>query len=272
MKFFAAFLIALVLAGSLGAAPAQAATCGNTYIVSLGDTLYSIAEKCGLRYVVLININYELSDPGKIYPGQVIRLTAEEPLSYYTQPVSGPDQPYGLQPDGVYIVRKGDSLARIAYLYGTTLYELYQANPELGGRPNVYAGQAIRLPTDARRRKGWVGVSNLGPAVSSTIVARVVDFPSYASITYRLHQVTVEEGYRDTKTAGPEDIVRTDSASLYIEGTTDARGSARTTIKLPTTAKLGKTWVVDVFTDNAGDGEYLARSPVMTIGGVKITQ
>ncbi len=96
-KLCASILIALLLAVTCGAAPAQAAgICGTTYSVNPGDTLYSIAQKCQVSYVVLMDINYEISDPGKIYPGQVIRMTAEEPLPFYTQPVSGPAQPDGL--------------------------------------------------------------------------------------------------------------------------------------------------------------------------------
>jgi LysM repeat protein len=265
MKPFAILLITIILAASVGIAPVHAA-CGTTYTVGRGETLYSIAEKCGLRYVVLININYEISDPNLIRPGQVIRLTAEEPLPEYTKPISGPDQPHGLQEDRIYIVRRGDSLARIAYLYSTTLWDLYQANPELGGKASVYTGQRIRIPQDARVKKGWVGVSSLGPATSSSIQARVVDFPPYAPVNFRLHELNEKEVLEGIKNAGPDLIRHDDNLSVFIETTTDARGSARVTIKLPTWARNTETWVVDVFTNNLGQEDVLARSPVMVIG------
>ena len=119
---------------------------GRPTRLTKGKRLYSIAQKCNLRYVVLININYEISDPNLIRPGQIIRLTAEEPIAEYTKPISGPNQPDGLQPDGTYIVRSGNSLARIAYLYSTTLWDLYQVNPELGGRPVVIPGSVSACP------------------------------------------------------------------------------------------------------------------------------
>ncbi len=265
MKPLAILLIAAFMVASFGAQPVRAA-CGATYTVGQGDTLYSIAQKCNLRYVVLININYEISDPNLIRPGQVIRLTAEEPIDEYTRPISGPDQPYGLQPDGTYIVRKGDSLARIAYLYSTTLWDLYQANPELGGRPVVYAGQVIRLPENARQIKGWVGVSSRGPAYQSSIRVRTVDFPPYTTVKFRLHELTEEEAARPITEAGPDDIRRDDSLSIFVDGTTDARGSVRTTIKLPYWARNKEYWVVDVFTDTQTEDDVLARSPVMVIG------
>jgi LysM repeat protein len=269
MKRFAPLLIAALIATLLGAAsaaPAHAA-CGATYVVARGETIFDIAEKCGLSYVVIMNINYEISDPNLIRPGQIIRLTAEEPLPQYQQPASGPSQPYGLQPDGVYIIRPGDSLARIAYLYGTTLWDIYQANPQLGGRPTVITGQAITLPHNARQKKGWVGVSSLEPAIYSSIMVRAVDFPSYAKITFRLHQIDPEEHNDGIKEAGLQDIERDDEYSLFIDATTDARGSARIIMKLPYWAYNGESWVVDIFTDDLGAADTLARSPVIWIGG-----
>ncbi len=265
MKAFAILLITVILAASAGIAPVHAA-CGATYTVGQGDTLYSIAEKCNLRYVVLININYEISDPNLIRPGQTIRLTAEEPIPEYTKPISGPNQPDGWQPDRIYIVRSGNSLARIAYLYSTTLWDLYQANPDLGGRPVVTKGQRIHLPENARRKKGWVGVSSLGPAYLSSIQVRVVDFPPYAKVKIRLHELSEDEVMRGIKNAGTELIIRDDNLSIYSDATTDARGSLRITIKLPTLARNDDNWVVDVFTDALGQEDTLARSPVMVIG------
>ncbi len=273
MKLFSALLIAVLLLGSFGIAPAHA-SCGDTYTVSEGDTLFSIAQKCGISYIVLMDINYEISDPSLIRPGQVIRTTAEVPLDQYHQPVSGPAQPGGAQPGGVYIVRKGDSLARIAYLYSTTLAAVYDANPQLGGKPMIYPGQQIQLPTDARQKKGWVGVSTLYPDPYSSIIVRVVDFPPYAPIIYRLYAIpydyeTDEYENPGIKAAGPQDIVRDDPYSVYVNGTTDARGSAHATIKLSYYAYYGDTWVVDVFTDGLGEQDALARSPEMVIGGVE---
>lgn len=265
MKVLSLLASVLILVASAGVTPVHAA-CGATYTVGKGESLYSIAQKCNLRYWVLININYEISDPDLIRPGQVIRLAAEEPLDAYNQPVEGPDQPDGLQPDGIYIVRPGDSLARIAYLYSTTIWELQQVNPELGGGTTVRTGQAIRLPSDARRKKGWVGVSALGPAFQSTIQVRVVDFPSYAPVQFRLHELNSKEASEGNVDAGPEDIVRSDNFSIFVKTTTDARGSARVSIKLPNWAAKNETWVVDCFTDTIGEEDVLARSPVMVIG------
>jgi LysM repeat protein len=172
-----------------------------------------------------------------------------------------------LQPDGTYIVRPGDSLARIAYLYATTLNDLYSVNPQLGHRPVVFSGQVIALPPYARKQKGWVGVSSLAPAPSSSIIVRAVDFPSYANITFRLHEIDAEEVKAGIFSAGLQDIKLNDTLSIYVDAKTDARGSARVNIKLPYWAYNSESWVVDVFTQGLGEADTLVRSPVMWIGG-----
>ena len=48
--------------------------CSQTYLVQPGDTLYDISVLGRVPYLALLGINYEISDPGKIYPGQIIRL------------------------------------------------------------------------------------------------------------------------------------------------------------------------------------------------------
>lgn len=258
MKRWAAVFIVVVGCFSLlGGAPVQAQSfCGNTYTVKAGDTLVSIAKACGLpNYVVLSNINFELSDPNLLRPGQVIRLVAESPLP--TPVPGGTAVEGGMQPGGVYIVRKGDSLGRIAYLYNTTVAELYRVNPQLGGRPTVYTGQRIQLPKDAKWSKGWVGVSSLTPAAYSTIEARVVDFPSYTLIAFRLR-------YKPTPLEG--DISQFDDPDMWVqvETKTDARGEARVSLRMPYWALRNETWVVEVVTTQSPE-PLSAFSAVMTV-------
>lgn len=249
MRRFLALLIAACLLVGHAPLPARAQACGKTYKVREGDTLYSIAERCNLSYVVLVSINFEISDPGMIYPGQIIRLEAEAPLTWWQQPEDGPAQPGGLQDDGTYIVRKGDSLARIAFLYDTTVPEIIEANPLLNGGAQVSPGQVLRMPAGARKDKGWVGISTLSADGGDKIDVRVVDFPPYAEIEYRLG--IREEG---------------DYAYERVDGRTDARGEARATITIPWFAWRGEIWEVRVVTRGEAAGEHI-RS---VSAGVKI--
>lgn len=248
----------LVLASAALSRPVTAATCGETYVVQKGDTITSIAEKCGLSYVVLMNINYEIEDPDLIRPGQTLRLTAEIPI--YTTPASGPGLNLGLQAGGqYYIVRRGDSLARIAYLYGTTVYDLLQANPQLNNSPVVYPGQYIQLPYDKRPEKGWVGINTLTASSYDEIEVRVADFLPYANLQFRLHQ-KMDEDLEDL-----EDFFDTDLYSVITEGRTDAQGKALTTMKVPYWAYEDEIWVVDVYVLDEGEDADPVTSPDITI-------
>jgi LysM repeat protein len=48
--------------------------CGDTYIVLSGDTINSIAALCGTTVNAILEINPEITDPGNLYPGQIIRI------------------------------------------------------------------------------------------------------------------------------------------------------------------------------------------------------
>jgi LysM repeat protein len=52
--------------------------CGDTYIVQTGDTLSEIAELCGTTVDAIMNLNPEISDPGQIFAGQILRIPRVE--------------------------------------------------------------------------------------------------------------------------------------------------------------------------------------------------
>lgn len=242
--------LALLLAAALLLHPAATANaaCGTTYTVQPGDTLYSIGQSCGVSYVVLVSINYELSSPDKIWPGQVVRLVAETPLDQAHPPASGPGVNAGYQPGGAYVVRRGDSLARIAYLYDTTVPELLDTNPQIIGTV-IQPGQVLVLPGGARHEKGWVGVSTLTLRSGSLVEARAADFPPYTRVEFRL--MLSEENDEDYFQA--------------VSATTDAQGSAHAELRLPLFVSATRTWEVRVFNLDSPASKPI-HSPVMRVG------
>lgn len=72
-RFGFIFLALVILVAAIGysATPAQAATCTQWYTVKKGDNLYQIGLKFGVSWTYLAEIN-QISNPGKIYAGQVI--------------------------------------------------------------------------------------------------------------------------------------------------------------------------------------------------------
>lgn len=250
MRLFQALLIAVFLLGAPGALPAgakklRAQFCGPTYQVQPGETLYAIAEKCRVSYLVLVSINFEMRDPNTIYPGQIIRLQAEAPLEFFEQPASGPAQDAGLQPGGTYAVRRGDSLALIAYLYATTVPELLEHNPQLHGRTTIRRGDILNMPPAARTEKGWVGLSTLNALRGGLIQVRVKDFTPYARVEFRLGDRQDEDSFDD----------------FTVQTLTDARGEARISMRFPFSAFRGEIWEVHVI--NLDDGD---AGPVISAG------
>lgn len=243
-------LAALLLWLSGGAfQPARAQTeCGGpTYTIQPGDTLFSVAELCGVPYAALVGINVEISNPDLIRPGQVIRLVAGAPL--YNTPASGPAQPGGLSEDGrQYIVRRGDSLARIVFLYGIRLPDLLAANPGLNPAEVIHPDQVLQMPGEPRRAKGWIGVSTRSARARQAIEVRLVDFLPYARVDLNLGEIYDGELYiYDTQTVQ-----------------VDSRGSARVTYRLPYYAWYGEEWVIEaVTTATSTPARHL--SPVITI-------
>jgi lipoprotein-anchoring transpeptidase ErfK/SrfK len=123
-------LIALYLSLSLDAAPVYAARA--VYVVQPGDTLLRIAARHNVSVGQLAHAN-GLHGYSWVYVGQ--QLTIPGAISGSTQPA----------PSTTYVVRRGDSLIKIASRYGISVSQLARAN---GLRWNswVYVGQRLTIP------------------------------------------------------------------------------------------------------------------------------
>lgn len=99
------------------------------YVVKKNDTLSGIASKYGTTYQALASYN-NISNPNKIYPGQIIKIPGNGSINPTT-----------------YIVKKNDTLSGIASKYGTTWQKLYEKNKSvIGSNPNkIYPGQVLTI-------------------------------------------------------------------------------------------------------------------------------
>lgn len=98
----------------------------NTYVVRSGDTLSGIASKHGTSWQSLARLN-GLSNPNRIYPGQVLRLGGSAPS--HSAPC-------------VYVVRSGDTLSGIASRLHTSWQSLARRN-HISNPNRIYPGQKI---------------------------------------------------------------------------------------------------------------------------------
>ncbi len=126
----------LMAAGPLPApstlAYAAPATCGPVYTIRWGDTLRTIAARCGVTIFDLLDANPGIRNPDRIIAGQRLNIPGETP------PPSPPET-------DTYVVRRGDTLANIAYRFHTTVGALLRANPYIGNANRIYPGQVIKL-------------------------------------------------------------------------------------------------------------------------------
>ena len=104
----------------------------TTYRVAAGDTLSEIAARHGASAATVATLN-SLSDPDRIWPGQLLRLPVE-PSTRRPSPIAG------------YVVAAGDTLSSIAQRLGTTVAALATGN-RIADLDLIQPGQVLRLPT-----------------------------------------------------------------------------------------------------------------------------
>jgi LysM repeat protein len=132
--------------GSSAQAASPAAT-GSTYIVQRGDTLSSIALRHGVTIWELMQAN-GLASSQVIYAGQRLVI----PGGGRAMPASAPAP----ATSHTYVVRRGDSLSRIAQRFGTTVTALARLNG-IANPSAIYAGQVLRVSGAAPAPSGGGG-------------------------------------------------------------------------------------------------------------------
>ncbi|WP_204988009.1 phage tail tip lysozyme [Sporolactobacillus pectinivorans] len=99
----------------------------NTYTVESGDTLSGIALKFGVTVSQLQSWN-SISDPNKIYVGQVLKLK--------------PDESDNSETSNTYVIKSGDTLSGIAQQFNVTVSQLQSWN-NISDPNKIYVGQKI---------------------------------------------------------------------------------------------------------------------------------
>jgi lipoprotein-anchoring transpeptidase ErfK/SrfK len=130
-------VVPLLFALLFGPAAALAApeTQDGGYVVQRGDTLANIAARLGVSMSALVEANGILN-ANLIYVGQILVLPGKSPS--VPAEAGRADEPSG----SVYVIRRGDTLSRIAARHGTTLEALMAAN-DLSDANRIYAGQRL---------------------------------------------------------------------------------------------------------------------------------
>ncbi len=146
------------------------------YTVKSGDTLGEIAKEHGVSVADLVESN-NISNPNLIHIGQVLVIPGKEG-----------------EPDVVHVVRRGDTLGRIAAKYGSTVSALSDANgisnPDLitigqnivisgstgSGGSDTTGGGSTAMSSDPNVRSGRYAIVRKGENVAA--VARRFGLPT----------------------------------------------------------------------------------------------
>jgi membrane-bound lytic murein transglycosylase D len=110
---------------STSSSDSKTAGIPQTYTVRRGDNLTSISKKFGVQASDLKRAN-RISNPNKIYPGMKLNIPAGGTPTHY-------------------VVRKGDTLARIARRFGSSINEIQHANG-LRNPNRIHRGQQLLIP------------------------------------------------------------------------------------------------------------------------------
>lgn len=108
------------------------------YVVVKGDTLGRIARRNQMTLRELLTLNPQIKNPNLIRPGQRIVIGYTEKAVASETAEENTDIVY-------YIVKKGDSLYKIARINKLSFTQLIALNPEVMGRRYIYPGQKIRV-------------------------------------------------------------------------------------------------------------------------------
>lgn len=116
-----------------------------TYTVQAGDTLWKIARKynCSITGIMAANSD-RIKNPNRIHAGWQLKIPQSgAPITGGTPDAVLPKN----KKSGIYIVRQGDTLWKIARKYGCSLAEIVSLNRELIRDPAlIYSGWELKVP------------------------------------------------------------------------------------------------------------------------------
>ena len=118
-----------------------------TYTVQAGDTLWAIARKynCSITEIMAANSD-RIKNPNRIHAGWQLKIPQSgAPITGGTPDAVLPEN----KKSGIYIVRQGDTLWKIARKYGCSVAEIISLNRELIRNPAlIYSGWELKVPQD----------------------------------------------------------------------------------------------------------------------------
>lgn len=104
------------------------------YTIQKGDSLWKLETKWDLQHGLLAKLNPQIENASQIYPGEEINIPATVYIKKRVDHIE------------TYLVRKGDTLSKIAKAHGCTVDEILKLNPQIHNRDLIFVGEKIELP------------------------------------------------------------------------------------------------------------------------------
>ncbi|MGM9612485.1 MAG: LysM peptidoglycan-binding domain-containing protein [Butyricicoccus sp.] len=130
------------------------------HVVQPGDTVYTIARQYDVPMQRIITDN-ELHEPARLTPGQTLVIQF---------------------PRRVYTVQPGDTLSSIAAKSGTTIYQLWQNNPQLGGMGDIVPGQQLVISYEGAKKGAFAVNGYAYPNIDPSILRKTLPYLTYLSV------------------------------------------------------------------------------------------
>lgn len=130
------------------------------HVVQPGDTVYTIARQYDVPMQRIIADN-EMHEPARLTPGQTLVIQF---------------------PKRVYTVQPGDTLSSIAAKSGTTIYQLWQNNPQLGGMGAIIPGQQLVISYEGVKKGAFAVNGYAYPNIDPSILRKTLPYLTYLSV------------------------------------------------------------------------------------------
>jgi len=122
---------------------------GTLEVVRPGDTLFVIAERCGVSIESIVRANPQVRDPNNVYVGQMVCVPLPPPPPPSPEPVEPPPPPSppASCEDGMVLrVPEDTTLEKLSDLCGSSVQAIRDANPQLDQAAEPVPGQCLCVP------------------------------------------------------------------------------------------------------------------------------
>ena len=256
------------------------APCGETVIVTPGDTLRGIAQRCGVAFDDLAAVNPQIENFSLIYAGQVIRIpqsgVVRSEAILTISPISGPPgtdvsiAATGFPTNGEIVFTLG---------LGEEIFEINRLVTGPGGMsetgmtvPNdAPAGEDVQIVAYVVDSAAAAGQDNVIEAAATFAVTEAQAAPE-PRVSVLISPTFGAPGTAVTLRAGglaanaPVEIGAGETASEYdiiAQGQADAQGEISRTVRIPELADAGETWVIAV-TPVGSPADYVSNPFAVT--------